>query len=125
MSSPAPSAKAVDAMAIAADTRTDVAFIAIRLDARLVVDGERRVLFFLSQEAVADRERVDLRAHEAAEGILGRADDRLPAHVETGVDQHRAAGRALERGQQRMEARIGLAVDGLDASRPVDVRHRR
>ena len=38
-----------------------------------------------------------------------RADDRLAAHVEAGVDQHRAAGECLETGDQRVIARIRVA----------------
>src|SRR5260370_26821333 len=36
-----------------------------------------RVLFFLPQEAVAEGEALDLRAHDAVEGFLGGSDDRL------------------------------------------------
>ena len=50
-----------------------------------------------SQKAVADDQHLDLGAHEAAERVLRRADDRLAAHVEAGIDQHRAAGLRLER----------------------------
>src|SRR5881397_3078308 len=68
----------------------------VRLELVLVVDFERRVLLGLAQHAVADDEELDLVAHEATEGILGRADDGLAAHVEARVDQHAAAGLLLE-----------------------------
>ena len=54
----------------------------IELEGVLVVELQRRVLVFLPEEAVADHQHLDLAAHEAAEGVLGRADDRLAAHVE-------------------------------------------
>src|SRR4051812_45380959 len=72
----------------------------IELEGVFVVLLQRRVLSFLPQKAVADRERLDLRAHEAAERVLGRADDRLAAHVEAGVDDHRAAGQVFIFGNQ-------------------------
>ena len=60
----------------------------IELECVLVVALERRVLLALDQVQVADRERVELGAHEAAEGVLRRMDDGLAPHVEAGVDQH-------------------------------------
>jgi hypothetical protein len=71
------------------------------------------------------RRRRDLGAHEAAEGVLGRADDRLAAHVEAGVDQHRQPVSALKREQRRGSAGWSSRVHGLDARRVVDVRHGR
>ena len=68
----------------------------IELEGILVVPPESRVLIFLPQEAVADGQHLDLGAHEAAEGVLRRADDGLAAHVEAGVDEDRAAGAVLE-----------------------------
>ena len=54
---------------------------------------------------------VDVGAHEAAVGVLGRADDRLAAHVERRVHHHRAAGAPLERlDQRRSSAGSCLAV---------------
>src|SRR5262245_30253251 len=98
---------------------------AVELELVLVVLRQRRVLALLAQEAVAHREALDLGAHEAAERVLGRADDRLAAHVEAGVDDHRAAGLLLEALDQRVVLRIGLLVHRLHARRVVDVRHRR
>src|SRR5688572_25904568 len=97
----------------------------VELELVLVVLLERRVLRFLAQEAVADRQRLDLGAHEAAERVLGRTDDRLAAHVEARVDDHRASGLLLEAGDEVVVARVGLLVHGLHARRIVDVRDRR
>src|SRR4051794_27333616 len=87
--------------------------ISIELERGLVVLLQRRVLLFLPQEAVAHRQRLDLRAHEAAERILGGPYDRLAAHVEAGVDDHGAAGQVLELRDQLVVARVRLAVHGL------------
>ena len=42
-----------------------------------------------AQQAVADREDVQLGTHETAEGILGRMNDRLTTNVKAGIDQNR------------------------------------
>src|SRR5262245_57577824 len=76
----------------------------IELELILVVELQRFGLPRLLEVAVADRERVDLRAHEAAEGVLGRADDRFAAHVEAGVDDHRTARQPLELRDERVVA---------------------
>src|SRR2546421_1251382 len=97
----------------------------IQLEFVLIVLLECGVLRFLAQETVAHRERLDLGAHEAAERVLRAADDRLAAHVEAGVDDHRAAGLFLVPGDELMEARVGLLVHRLHARRVIDVRDRR
>ena len=48
---------------------------------------------FLQQDDVFEHERVHFGAEETAIRVLGRADDRLAADVEAGVDEHRATGR--------------------------------
>src|SRR5216683_2402113 len=48
-------------------------------------------LFFLIQHAGFQHEEVHLSAHEATIAVLRRAYDRLAAHVETGVDDHRTS----------------------------------
>src|SRR5207249_7520264 len=63
----------------------------VELEALLIALPERFILAILAQYAVPDRERLDLGAHEAAVCVLGRTNDRLAAHVETRVDDHRAA----------------------------------
>ena len=40
------------------------------------------------QDAIADNQSFHLRTHEAPERIFRRADDRLAANVEAGVDKH-------------------------------------
>ena len=97
----------------------------VQLERALVVLLQRRVLLLLPQEAVADRERLDVGAHEAAERILGGADDRLAAHVEGGVHDDRAARLLLEPADQLPVPGVRLLVHRLDARRIVDVRHRR
>src|SRR5437879_5552256 len=116
----APSASTSVAATLA---QASAAFL-IQLEFVLIVLLERRVLRFLAQETVADRERLDLGAHEAAERVLRAADDRLAAHVEAGVDDHRAAGPVFELGYELVEPRIGFAMHRLHARRVVDVRHR-
>src|SRR5882762_11492915 len=62
---------------------------------RLVAAGGG--LFGFHQDEVLEHEHVDVRPHEAAKRVLGCADDRLPAHVERRVDDHRAARTPVER----------------------------
>src|SRR5262249_29660781 len=100
-------------------TRSSVSF-----KRALVILFQCRILVFLSKEAIAHRQRFDGRAHEAAEGIFGRADDRLSAHVEAGVDQHRASSPLFEESEKPVIARVGLAMDGLNARGVVDVSDR-
>src|SRR6185312_4833058 len=97
----------------------------IELKRILVIALQRWILPLFAQQAVADGEHLDVSSHEAAEGVLGRRDDRLAAHVEAGVDQHRAASACLERAEERVEARIGLVMHRLDARRIIDVGDRR
>jgi hypothetical protein len=58
----------------------------------LIVLREIRVLLILVQNAIPDREELDLGAHKTGKRVLRRADDRLAAHVETGVHKNRATG---------------------------------
>src|SRR5207244_7628539 len=87
----------------------------------LVVKLERGILLLFLEHAVANDQSLYFAPHEATERVLGRADDGLASHVETGIDQHRAASALLERFEQRMKPRVGLTVDCLDARRIVDV----
>src|SRR5215813_5107825 len=59
----------------------------VQFESVLVVEFKRRILLVLLEKAVADHERIDFGAHEAAERILDAAHDRLAAHVEAGVHQ--------------------------------------
>ena len=70
--------------------------MSIRLERLRVLALERRVLLRLAQEAVADGEAVEVRAHEAAEGVRRRTDDGLAAHVEAGVHDYRQPVLALK-----------------------------
>src|SRR6185503_5496217 len=81
-------------------------FMSVELELVLVVQLQPGILALLLQEAVADREALDLGSHEAAERVLGRADDRLAAHVEAGVHDHRATGFVLEFIQQQIKFRV-------------------
>src|SRR5438270_3895951 len=62
---------------------------------RFVV-GQRR-LIFLQQDEVLEHERVHVRTHEAAVGVLGCADDWLAADIERRVDDDRAPRSAVKR----------------------------
>src|SRR5437868_1159515 len=54
----------------------------VQLEAPLIVLTKRRALPLLREIAVSGRKNLDVGSHEAAEGVLGRAHDRLAAHVE-------------------------------------------
>src|SRR6185295_16488685 len=92
-------------------------FTSVELELVLVALLQSRVLVFLPQEAVADRQALDLGAHEAAERVLGRADDRLAAHVEAGVHDHRAAGLLLVGGNEVVKLRVRFPVHRLHPRR--------
>src|SRR2546423_4324505 len=81
-------------------------------------------LLTLQENEVADDEAVHLCSHETRESLRGRADDRLAADVETGVDEDGAARQALEGGEQLVIERVVLAPNGLHARRVVNVRDR-
>ena len=78
-----------------------------------VVQFKTGILRFFAQEAVADRERLHLSAHEAAERVLGRAYQWFAPYVEAGVDEHRASRDRFECGQQRVIAAIALYHAGV------------
>src|SRR5689334_14903896 len=62
----------------------------IRYKPAFVTCAKPRVLRVLREEAIADRQHLDVGPHETAEGVLGRFDDRLAAHVERRIDEHGA-----------------------------------
>src|SRR5262245_4033264 len=72
-------------------------------------------LLGLAQGAIANEQGLHLRAHEAAEGVLWRAHDRLAAHVETRVHEHGAPSAALEGLNERVVTGVRFLVHGLDA----------
>ena len=79
----------------------------------------------LLEQERADHQRIERRGPEALDRVARRADDRLAAGVERGVDQHRHAGPRLEGLEQVVVERVLRAVDRLDARRAVDVAHGR
>src|SRR2546430_2516949 len=66
------------------------------------------------QDIVADNEVIDLAIDEASVSVIGRADDRLAAHVERGIDQRSAASRLLESLEQSVEGWVLLAAQRLN-----------
>src|SRR5229473_5924331 len=96
----------------------------IRFESGTVILLEIKILLGLAQHAVADYEHIQLVAHEAAESVFRCADDRLTAHVEAGVDQHRTPGPRLESREQSMKAGIGRRADGLNAGGTIDMGYR-
>src|SRR5579871_6139452 len=56
-----------------------------------IVGRELRLLR-LGENKILDHQIIHFGAHEAAPGVGRRADDRLTAHIERGVDQDRASG---------------------------------
>src|SRR5262245_43079772 len=96
-------------------------FASVGLEGAFVVALQAGVLVAVGQVEAAGGEHVELRPHEAAEGVLRSIDDRLAANIEAGVDQHGTAGLGLEAGEQRVETRVGLGMDSLDARRIVDM----
>src|SRR5437763_1733115 len=83
--------------------------------------SEGRSALRLRDEVTVERQVVDPRAEEAADRILGGADDRLALDVERGIQDDGDAGFLTEPGQQLPVARVDLPTDDVDAGRPVDV----
>ena len=79
-----------------------------------------RVLLLFHQHVVTDHQAVDVGGGEARVRLLGRADDRLAAHVEAGVHHERAARAFVEALQEPVVDAVAF-VDGLDSRRVVDV----
>src|SRR4051812_45111812 len=96
---------------------TEGEYFSIVLERVLVVETQRWRLVVLVHHRIPAYEDVDFRPHEAAKCVLGRADDRLAAHIETGVDDNRAPRLVAECRDQRVVARIGFAMHGLNARR--------
>src|SRR5258708_31372315 len=95
----------------------------VRFESGLVILSQSGILVFLPQIAVPDCEEIEFISHEAPESVLRRANDRFPAHVEARVHEHRAAGLPFKRRKQRVVARIGFLMHGLDAGRVVNMRN--
>jgi hypothetical protein len=62
-----------------------------------MISPQARILVFLAQITVAYRQGLYLGSHETPEGILRGADHRFSTHIETGIDDYRAACTLLER----------------------------
>src|SRR5208282_4380572 len=89
-----------------------------------IVLRSRRLIRFAQQE-VFSRQVIHPGSHEASIGVCRRTHNRLTAHVEGGIHEHTAPGELSETLEQRMEERIGIAVDSLDTRRVVHVSNRR
>ena len=82
-------------------------------------------LFLLRQQAVLNHQIVHLRAHKTPIRILGRTDNRLPAHIKRRIHEHRTARLCFKRSQQRVIFRIRFRMNRLNPRRIVHMRHRR
>src|SRR5215831_15714559 len=87
----------------------------VRFECVLVVGLQIWVLLCFVQNAITGNEHFDFGAHKAAECVLWRANDGLAPHIETGVNEHGAAGQLLEMRQQRVISGIRIIVDSLYA----------
>ena len=56
--------------------------------------------------------------------IFGGGNDRFAAHIERGIDQHRATGFVFEMRQQCVKPRVCIRVHGLNSGGVVDMRYR-
>src|SRR5262245_1988941 len=84
-----------------------------------------RGLFLFLQHTRLERQRIHLRPHKAAVAVFRRANDRLPAHVEARVDDHRAAGLSPKRFDDLPVEWAHLAPHGLNSGGVIHVRDRR
>src|SRR5437899_10961695 len=87
--------------------------------------GVAALTIALVQYMVSQDQGVDPGRLKAAVGVPRRADDRLAADVEAGVDQHRTPRAALELLQQPGESRMTVLVHRLNAGSVIDMGHRR
>ena len=79
---------------------------------------------FLDQHEIAEAQRVHVGAHKAGERLFRRIDHRFVL-VERGVEHDADPGPALNRGDQLVVERVGLAIDALQAAGAIDMRDRR
>ena len=82
-------------------------------------------LLVLEQHEVLHHQNVHVGAHEAAVGVLRRADDGLAAHVEGGVDHHRATCALFETAHQPVKPFVSHGINSLNPRRVVDMGDRR
>src|SRR5262249_26116792 len=78
-------------------------------------------LRFLIQYTGFQRQGVHLRPHKAAITVLRGANNGLPAHIETGVDDYGATGLLTEGLHDLPVERIHLPAHGLNSSRIIHV----
>ena len=65
--------------------------------------------FILDDHEVFQDQGIHVGRQEASIRVFRRADNRFAAHVETGVNQHGAAGQPVEGFEQAVKARVALA----------------
>src|SRR5205085_7428777 len=78
----------------------------------------------LLDEEIPDGHRVEARAVEATDGLVRRADDRLAAHVERGVQDDGYAGELAEVLDHGVEPRVRALRHGLRSHGSIDVHDR-
>ena len=78
------------------DVRRGALSRSIQVKGIFVVLFQRRVLRFFPEKTVTRHQDLNFRAHEASKGVFGRADDRLPSHIETGIHQYRTTSLRLK-----------------------------
>src|SRR5262249_3878265 len=78
-------------------------------------------LLILKQHTGLQSQGVHLRPHKAAITVLRRANYRLPAHIETGVDDYRATGLLTERLDDPPVEGVHIPANGLNSGRIIHV----
>src|SRR4030095_1554147 len=78
-------------------------------------------LLFLIKYAGLKRQGVHLRPHKTAITVLWRANYRLPSHIETGINDHRATGLLTERLHDLPIERVQFPAHGLNSRRIIHV----
>src|SRR5262245_26495977 len=78
-------------------------------------------LLILKQHTGLQSQSVHLRPHKAAITVFRRANYRLPAHIETGVDDYRATGLLTERLDDLPVERAHVPAHGLNSGRIIHV----
>src|SRR5215831_4278696 len=104
----------------ATNDRPDTRSVELMLKVSLLYPDFLR-LFALENQKLADSQHVNPGLQEAADGVVGAANDWFPAHIERGVYEYRAACDFVEALYESVEARISLLIHGLHASAIVDM----
>ena len=66
-------------------------------------------------------EEIHLRPHKTAMAIFGTADNRLAAHIETGIDNHWATGLPFKSRKNLPIKRVGFAAHSLNSCRAINM----